>query len=69
MVVCGQNDYKKCQFSPILEFLMSETNEGNREVKNSICKLCKDGKLTYVGGTNIFKYFFVKRSKYPNGQN
>ena len=72
MVVCGRSDYKlyKNVFESRLgNFLILETTEGNRKVRSSICKLCTDVKLTYIAGTNIYKYSFVKRSKYLNRQN
>ena len=72
MVVCGRSDYKL--YKEVFEshlgtFQYWKLTKGDRKVKHSICKPCKDVKLTYIGGMNISGYLFVKRSKYPNGQN
>ena len=63
-VVCGIvdviNDYKlyKEMFESCLEnFSILETTEGNRKVHISVCKLCKDVKLTNVSGMNINQIF------------
>ena len=57
-VVCGCNDYYKL-YKEVFEahlgiFSILKTTEGNRKVKSSICKLCKDEKLTYIDGMNIY---------------